>query len=450
MIKASDVAKGTFILINNQPHVCVEREYVNPGKGSAFVRLKLKNIKTGAVLRQTNKVQDNLEDVSVEFQEVQFLYADNENYAFMDTQTYEQFTIAVAGRGGEAGLPQGRGELPGRVLGSRRRSTSSFPPRWSSPSRRRRRPSAGDTVSGATKVITCETGPEGQGAPVHQAGRQDPREHRDPGVPGTGERLTGSAGPLRAPGWPRRPPRGGPCPRSSSSSPSAHFFNDIYMGFLTPLYPIIMDKFGLSLSAGRRRLHGRPPWPRPSASRSSACCSTASECTASAVPRAASDGGARELPGRRSLVHRVPGAPLPRLPRLRRVPPQGRLRHADALGQPPRDRHGRLQRRGQPRLRRGTRRRSPSSSPSGDSGPLPSWPCPRPSSPGRLALLLPRGRSSGHGGGPRESACAALLAQPPGPRHARAAGVHQLLPSPWACADSARSCPCTWRSRDPR
>ena len=97
MIKASDVAKGTFILINNQPHVCVEREYVNPGKGSAFVRLKLKNIKTGSVLRQTNKVQDNMEDVSVEYKEVQFLYADTENYAFMDTQTFEQFTIPVKG-----------------------------------------------------------------------------------------------------------------------------------------------------------------------------------------------------------------------------------------------------------------------------------------------------------------------------------------------------------------
>lgn len=76
MIKASDIGKGTFVLINNQPHVCVDREYVNPGKGSAFVRLRLKNIKTGSVLRQTNKVQDNLEDVSVEYREVQFLYAE--------------------------------------------------------------------------------------------------------------------------------------------------------------------------------------------------------------------------------------------------------------------------------------------------------------------------------------------------------------------------------------
>src|SRR5512140_927817 len=97
MIRASDISKGTFILINNQPHVCVEREYVNPGKGSAFVRLKLKNIKSGLVRAQTNKVQDNLEDISVEYRNVQYLYADPDNYNFMDTQTYEQFQIPIEG-----------------------------------------------------------------------------------------------------------------------------------------------------------------------------------------------------------------------------------------------------------------------------------------------------------------------------------------------------------------
>src|SRR5512137_597862 len=95
MIKASDLSKGMFVLIRNEPHVCVEREYVNPGKGSAFVRLKLKNIKTGLVIRQTNKAQDNMEDVSVEYREVQFLYSDDESYHFMDTKNYEQLAIPM-------------------------------------------------------------------------------------------------------------------------------------------------------------------------------------------------------------------------------------------------------------------------------------------------------------------------------------------------------------------
>ena len=157
MIKASDVAKGTFILINNQPYICVEREYVNPGKGSAFVRLKLKNIKTGAVLRQTNKVQDNLEDVSVEFKEVQYLYTDAENFVFMDTKTYEQFSIPIEGekekrdylKDGENYQVVFWGETPIDIR---------LPTKMVFTVTEAEKAERGDTVSGATKVVTCETG----------------------------------------------------------------------------------------------------------------------------------------------------------------------------------------------------------------------------------------------------------------------------------------------------
>ena len=59
MIKAGQIDKGTALLIKGQPFICVEREFVNPGKGSAFVRLKLKSPSTGQVLRETMKSQDN-------------------------------------------------------------------------------------------------------------------------------------------------------------------------------------------------------------------------------------------------------------------------------------------------------------------------------------------------------------------------------------------------------
>ena len=66
MIKAGQISKGTALLIKGKPFVCIEREFVNPGKGSAFVRLKLKSPSDGQVLSETMKSQDNAEDISVE------------------------------------------------------------------------------------------------------------------------------------------------------------------------------------------------------------------------------------------------------------------------------------------------------------------------------------------------------------------------------------------------
>jgi elongation factor P len=157
MIKASDVGKGTFVLINNQPHVCVEREYVNPGKGSAFVRLKLKNIKSGSVLRQTNKVQDNMEEVSVEFHDCQYLYSDDENYHFMDTRSYEQFTIGIEGEEEKKGFLKD-GETYQVVFWESRPLDIKLPTKMVFTVSEAEKAERGDTVSGATKTITCETG----------------------------------------------------------------------------------------------------------------------------------------------------------------------------------------------------------------------------------------------------------------------------------------------------
>ena len=66
MIKAGQIEKGTALLIKGQPFLCIEREFVNPGKGSAFVRLKLKSPSTGQTLQETMKSQDNAEDITIE------------------------------------------------------------------------------------------------------------------------------------------------------------------------------------------------------------------------------------------------------------------------------------------------------------------------------------------------------------------------------------------------
>ena len=64
MIKAGQIEKGSALLIKGQPYLVIEREFVNPGKGSAFVRLKLKSPATGQTLQETMKSQDNAEDLT--------------------------------------------------------------------------------------------------------------------------------------------------------------------------------------------------------------------------------------------------------------------------------------------------------------------------------------------------------------------------------------------------
>ena len=97
MIKAGAIDKGMFLLIKGEPHLVVEREFVNPGKGSAFVRLKLKNLITGQVLRETMKTPDNVEEATVTEKNCQYLFADSESYHFMDNDTFEQFTVPLTG-----------------------------------------------------------------------------------------------------------------------------------------------------------------------------------------------------------------------------------------------------------------------------------------------------------------------------------------------------------------
>lgn len=93
MIKGGAIEKGMYILFKGDPYLVAEREFVNPGKGAAFTRCKLKNARTGAVLRETIKTSDNVEVADVYDRDGQFLYSDGTAHHFMDIETYEQFEI---------------------------------------------------------------------------------------------------------------------------------------------------------------------------------------------------------------------------------------------------------------------------------------------------------------------------------------------------------------------
>ncbi len=157
MIRAGAISKGVFLLIKDEPHVVVEREFVNPGKGSAFVRLKLKSLVTGQVLKQVNKSQENLEDINVETRDVQFLYSDAELLHFMDLETYEQFSMPIEGHEDKK-LFILEGETVQLSFWDEKPIDILLPYKVVLTVTEAGEGLKGDTVSGATKQVTVQTG----------------------------------------------------------------------------------------------------------------------------------------------------------------------------------------------------------------------------------------------------------------------------------------------------
>jgi elongation factor P len=87
----NEFRSGLRILIDNDPCVIVENEFVKPGKGQAFNRVKIRNLKTGKVVDKTFKSGESVEAADVVETEMQYLYSDGEFWHFMVTDTFEQF-----------------------------------------------------------------------------------------------------------------------------------------------------------------------------------------------------------------------------------------------------------------------------------------------------------------------------------------------------------------------
>ena len=90
----ADFHKGMYVEFKSEPHQIVEFQHVNPGKGSAFVRTRLKSLKTGRVQEFTYKSGESIEELAINTREMQYLYKDGDNYVFMDNETYEQLSVA--------------------------------------------------------------------------------------------------------------------------------------------------------------------------------------------------------------------------------------------------------------------------------------------------------------------------------------------------------------------
>ena len=90
---AGDLRNGTTFELDNQVFRVVEFQHVKPGKGAAFVRTKLKNVITGAVLERTFNPSEKLQGAEIEKKDMQYLYNDGDLYYFMDNETYEQLPL---------------------------------------------------------------------------------------------------------------------------------------------------------------------------------------------------------------------------------------------------------------------------------------------------------------------------------------------------------------------
>lgn len=93
MITTNQLRNGITIEYEGVLYTVLEFQHVKPGKGQAFVRTKLRNVKTGAVIDKTFRAGEKIEQARVERREMQYLYKDGKDFYFMDNESFDQFSL---------------------------------------------------------------------------------------------------------------------------------------------------------------------------------------------------------------------------------------------------------------------------------------------------------------------------------------------------------------------
>ena len=156
-ISVNDLKNGITLELDNGLFQVIEFQHVKPGKGGAFVRTKIRNIRSGAVIDKTFNAGIKVEQAIVDRQDMQFLYKDGDDYVFMNTSTYDQMNVPNTALGDAADylieqmvaqIAQYHGEIIGvEIAASVELKISETEPGVQ-----------GDRVSGARKPATLETG----------------------------------------------------------------------------------------------------------------------------------------------------------------------------------------------------------------------------------------------------------------------------------------------------
>lgn len=153
----SDIRKGLKMMIDGAPYIVVDFQFVKPGKGQAFTRVKVRNMATGAVLERTYKSGEKLEAADVEERSLQYIYPEGSDFVFMDAATGEQITVQGDKVGDQSqwlsdGMNVDVTLFKGQPIGVSLPSHVVLQIVSSEPGIK------GDTASGATKPATLSTG----------------------------------------------------------------------------------------------------------------------------------------------------------------------------------------------------------------------------------------------------------------------------------------------------
>jgi elongation factor P len=98
----SQFRNGLKLEIDGEPYVMTYFQHVKPGKGGAFVRTTLKNVRTGAVVEKTFRAGEKMERAVIDKREMQYLYRDGADFVFMDNESYDQLTVPPTSLAGAA------------------------------------------------------------------------------------------------------------------------------------------------------------------------------------------------------------------------------------------------------------------------------------------------------------------------------------------------------------
>ncbi len=157
MISANDLKPGVVFEFKDSVWKVLEYAHIKPGKGPAFVRIKIRDLRSGAIVEETSRTDAKFQDVRIEGRELQYLYGDNDLLTLMDNETYEQFEVSRAVFGDITKFIREGENVKGEFIGSEIINielpiTVVLEVVETEPGVR------GDTVSNTTKPATLETG----------------------------------------------------------------------------------------------------------------------------------------------------------------------------------------------------------------------------------------------------------------------------------------------------
>ena len=157
MVQAGDFRNGVTVEMDNNIYTIIEFQHVKPGKGAAFVRTKLKNIKTGAVIEKTFRPSEKLPKAHIDRSDFQYLYQDGGLFNFMNVETYEQIALSEDNVGDSLKFVK-ENEIV-KLCSHNGQVFAIEPPLFVELQIIATEPGVkGDTATGATKPATVETG----------------------------------------------------------------------------------------------------------------------------------------------------------------------------------------------------------------------------------------------------------------------------------------------------